>query len=338
MSGEHGKPFFLERNRGLRIAAPEDDYLHKNAHAGIAGDSLTETQYFGICDPDSGVHGVLYLWHHPNLRTVMGGVWVWRGFKPVEQSCELFDFRQYVSDSVLSNDLHSFRLDSSYGVTVVEPLKKFHVTYSDPVRGNAIDLEYTAIGPAVLFGDGSHLEQPMKVLGEVRLRGQRYSINSYNVRDRSWGRLRSEALAEIPPVMWCTGVFSENFSFNCTAFDDPMLNPDWKDSFPQFSPENTFVAGWIYKDGELSEVVSCRKITRRDAKTLMHQSVQISLTDAKGRTYEINGVVKAASGYPLWLNQRSIVAMTRWECAGQVTYGDSQELQMSDYIYAMTSR
>ena len=33
------------------------------------------------------------------------------------------------------------------------------------------------------------------------------------VRDRSWGKLRNEGHLPVPPMVWMTGVFNENFYF-----------------------------------------------------------------------------------------------------------------------------
>jgi hypothetical protein len=281
LSSDKGLPFFLTLSRGLKTGVPADDFLHPEANSKISHDSLTETQYFGICMPEERIHGLMYMWHHPNLKTVSGGVWIWRGIKPLAQECEIYDWRSFMSDSVLSNDLRSFRLDNGYGVEVIEPLKRHHVTYSDPSAGNSVDLEYTAVAPPVLWADGNHFEQTMKVRGAISLRGKAYKVDGYNVRDRSWGRARPEAHMKIPPVIWMTGVFNDDFHFNCTAADDPQLEPDWSGLYPDFTSERSLMGGWVTKDGVLSELVSCRKKTYRNAQTFIPERVEFTMEDAK---------------------------------------------------------
>jgi len=335
---KHDTPFFLSRNSGFKVAKPEDDYLHPKANAEISGDSLTETQYFGLCMPKERIHGLFYLWHHPNLKVVSGGVWVWQGMRPEALSCEIFDFNYFLSDSVLKNDLEGYTLPNGYGVRMIEPLKKHRLTYTDEKRGNEVDLTYTALAPPVLFGDGRHFEQGLKVQGKLTMRGKTYEVNSYNVRDRSWGKLRNEAHVDIPPLIWMTGVFNDHFFFNCNAIDHPDLNPDWKHAFPDFSGDQTLLAGWIHKDGEVSEVVSCRKRTTRDPVTLIPQRIEMELTDAKQRVYRIKGEILAASCMATWPNERSVICQTRWECDGQIAHGDSQEVHFYDFMRAMYRR
>ncbi|MET0660308.1 MAG: hypothetical protein ABW110_19360, partial [Steroidobacteraceae bacterium] len=115
MSVKIDLPFYVERNHGITACVPADDFLHPAENAGVVGDSLTETQYFGANIPEERIQAFFYLHHHPNLKTVSGGAWVWQGIKPMPLSCEISDWLVYLSDSLLSNDLRSFTLPNSYG-------------------------------------------------------------------------------------------------------------------------------------------------------------------------------------------------------------------------------
>jgi hypothetical protein len=329
------KPFYSVRNRGFVPAAAADELLHPAVNAGIVGDSLTETQYFGLCMPEERIHGVFYCWHRPNLGIVSGGVWVWQGMKPLALACEMYDWRDCMSDAVLKSDLQTFQLENGYGVTVLEPLKKHRVVYRDAARGNAVDLEYEALAPPVVFGDGTHLEQGMRVRGDLQLAGKCYKVNCYNIRDRSWGKLRPEAHAPIPAVSWLTGVFNDRFFFNCTAFDHPDLNPCWKGAFPGFCADRVLIAGWIHKDGELSEIVECRKRTVYNPATLIPETIEMTVRDSRGRCYVFRGEILAASTRAMWPNMNVALCMTRWECSGLIGHGDAQDIQSHDFVRAI---
>lgn len=333
---DHKTPYFLTRNRGFGTATPRDELLHPVT--GVSGDSLTETQYFGFNIPESRVHGYMYLWHHPNLHTVSGGAWAWQGIKPRTLACELADQWTFMSDRVLSNDLHSYTLENSYSVTVVEPLKRHRVTYSDPTRGNSLDLQYDSLTAPIMFGNGMHFEQPMKVRGEVRLRGSRYAVDCYNFRDRSWGKLRPETSLNVPPVAWHTAGFSDDFFINCTGWDHPDLEPEWKSDFPDFPADRVLNAGWVYRNGKLTEVMKFEKTTRRNRDTLFPERIDISIVDDTDRQYTMAGTVIAASEYSAWYNARASVSLVRWECEGMVGYGDTQEPAWNDYYYSANRR
>jgi hypothetical protein len=170
---EHDQPFYVSQNSGFGSIEHRDELLHPDAGAGIADVSLTETQYLGFSIPEERIHALGYLWHHPNLRVVSGGIYVWRGFKTFMPQAELCDMRAFMSDALLSGDLHEYRLDNGYGVRIVEPLKRLQMSYADTARQNRIALEYEALAPPIMFGDGRHFEQSMRVRGEIVLRGRR---------------------------------------------------------------------------------------------------------------------------------------------------------------------
>jgi hypothetical protein len=332
MSSDENLPFYLKKSRELRTCVPEDDYLHPEANAAVSDDSLTETQFFGFSLPADQIHGVMYCWHHPNLRLVSGGIWVWQGIKLEANASEMYDWRSFMSDRVLANDLRNFRLENGYGAQVLEPLRRHRVTYEDPTRGNSVSLEYEAIAPAALWADGRHFEQTMRVRGDLALAGRRYRVDGYNVRDRSWGKPRSEAHMLVPPVSWMTGVFDDELSFNVTACDHPDLGPDWKSIYPEFSGDDSLMGGWIRQSGEMRPFVSCRKITVRNPQSLLVEHINMTAIDSTGQSHVFKGEVIAASKCSAWQNTPTAVHLTRWIYNGVVGYGDTQESHTHDFV------
>ena len=250
------------------------------------------------------------------------------------------DFVTFMGDDCLKDDLHDFTLDNGYRVTTVEPLKKHRIRYEDKARQNSFDISYEAVMPAMVLASGMHLEQGMKTRGQLVLRGKPYEVNGFTVRDRSWGQLRSEANQFHPPMAWMTCVFGDGsdgrdaFAFGCTAFDNPETDPDWK-GLLEVPGGQTVKGGWIYQDGELTPVVSAVKKTRRNAETLFPESVEMTLTDAKGRRFDIRDEIIAAADWRTWHNFDSIICLTRWTCGNRVSHGDSQECHWSEYIRLM---
>ncbi len=331
------KPFFLTQNRGFAPISAKDDLLHPESFKGVTADSATETQYFGFSVPEANIHALCYLWHRPNLRIVTGGAWVWQGIKPFAVQSELFDMRTFMNDSVLKNDLHEYRFVNGYGVKVLEPLKRFHMTYSDPVRQNSFDLIQEAVSPAVMFADGNHFEQTMKVTGDLVLRGKQYKVNCYSVRDRSWGKPRPEDIMPVPPNSWMTGAFNDGFSFNCNVLDQASGNPELKGAMA-LGDDQTVNGGWLYRDGKVGLIVKANKRVARAPGTLMPAGVEFEATDEFGRTIHVRGTLVAASTWQTWGNVNMMIALMRWECEGMVAYGDCQEALWNDYYNYMASR
>ena len=325
--------FFLFRNEGFGEAKAEDDYLHPLANAAVADDSVTETQFFAIECAEHAIHGQGYLWHHPRLGVVSGGIWLWQGFKSHVLACEMYNYNTYMHDRSLDNDLHRYRLENGYGVEVLEPLRRHRLTYTDQSRKNSVDIEYSAIAAPIMWGDGKHFEQTMHGRGVLQLQGREYDLDFYTVRDRSWGKPRPEHLLNLAPVGWMTCVFGEDFYFNCNGLDDPELMPEWKGLFsePKWKELNS---GWIVRNGEVRLITHCRKRTERDPRTLFPKRIELELVDSRGDEYRINGKATACSDREYVPTARFVNCQLRWEWEGREATGEEQEAQWSDFVAA----
>lgn len=327
--------WFATLHEGFGRFTPEDDLLHPNHK--VPGDTLTETQYFGFNVPEANVYCFGYFWLHANLDVISGGVFACEGIKRHHLQSELFDIHAYLSKgSVIRDDLRSYRMANSYEVTVLEPGKRMRIRYEDAARQNRIDVEARAVMPVAMRGNNKHFEQAMKMEGEIVLRGRHHAVNAYNVRDRSWGELRPEEGQALPPMTWMTGVFGDDFAFNCNAFDHPDLDPAWKPAFPAFPAERAFNDGWIWKDGELARIRTARKITERDPVDGRPVSHRIEMTDVRGRSFTVTGTITAGVPWSGWPNVVVQLHLTRWECDGRVGWGDTQEVQWNDFVRACT--
>jgi hypothetical protein len=318
-------PFFLKKNRGLSTFKPGDDLLHPASFAEVKDDSATETQYFGFSVPEAGIHALTYMWWHPNLKVCSGGLFVFQGIKHHTIEAEICDWRTFMNDSALKNDLHEFRFDNGYGVKVIEPQQRFHLTYADPANENSVDLMIEAVLPAVLTADGKHFDQPMKVKGELLLRGKRYAIDCYNVRDRSWGKPRPETLMPVPPMSWMTGVFRDDFAFNCTVLDHASGQPERNGKFV-VPDDQALNNGWVYRDDKLGSVVSVHKRVVRSPGSATCFAIELRFTDEHDRQFEMRGSLVASCPISGWNNALTVINLMRWDCDGLVTYGDNQEV------------
>jgi hypothetical protein len=325
------KPFFVSPNSGFGRIDAKDELLHPDKNALVTHETLTETQYFGLCIPEESIHGFCYLWHHPNLHVVTGGLFIWRGHNTSIAHSLLCDYRSFMSDAPLANDLHEYRLINGYGVKVVEPLKRHHVTYADPKRQQSVDLHYEAVSPPVMFGDGNHFEQALKVKGELVLRGKHYDVNCYTVRDRSWAKPRAEDTMALPNITWMQGVFNDDFAFCCNMFDQEGSCPELIGTLG-LPDDKTVIGGWIYRDGKVGRIVKGKKHISRVHAPLRVDRLELELTDEFDRMINVRGNSIASVGWIPWPNMYAPIGLMRWECEGMTAHGDCQEGMWSDYL------
>lgn len=328
------KPFFLSDNAGFIEATEAADFLHTDEFSDNRTDELTETQYFSFGVPEHQIQGFGYLWHHPNLNLVSGGIQVWKGHKSNRLMAEIFDYQTYMNDSVLRDGIQKFKLANGYGVEVVEPLKRHKMSYQDADRDNSVELTFEAVSPAVMFADGNHFEQAMRCIGKIKLRGSSYDVNSMNIRDRSWGKPRPEAHVLCPPLSWITIVFNEDFAINCTLFDSVDSQPGMPQKFA-LSPEQILRTGWIWRDGKIRRIVSATKAVNRDIQTLLPNQIQITLIDDTGDKLVLDGLVKASCEMVAWPNFSMMVSQMQWTCGKLVGHGECQDGFWTDYLNAL---
>jgi hypothetical protein len=322
---------------GFGSFGPEDELLHPAFRQEIAHDALTETQYFGFSVPEERIHGFAYSWFHPNLGTVSGGVSAWQGIKSHHLACELYDHRMFMSDKVATPNIDHYKTDVGYQVDVIEPFRKMRIRYEDTTRSNALDIIYTALTPPAMLPNRKHFEQTMKTTGFIVLRGKRYEVNGYNIRDRSWGESRREEPTLFPPVAWLTGAFGDDWSFNCTVTDHPQRSPDWQGIY-QIPDDQVLKGGWIYRQGQHRRIATAIKLTKRDPVSLRPLSHELELVDDAGERLSIVGTIVASSPSGFWPNAYIHIGLVQWECAGKGGWGDSQEIQWTDYVHAMQAR
>src|SRR5271170_5443323 len=140
---------------------PSDEGMHREARTNLTDPALVETVFAGFSVPDADIHCLNYIWLHPNMRTMSGGAWCWQGFKRSQLEAELFDMRDFVPDSAITDDggdLTDVTMPGGYRYQVLEPLQKIRMTYDDPARGNAFDVTQTAIMPPAMLPSNRHFD------------------------------------------------------------------------------------------------------------------------------------------------------------------------------------
>lgn len=318
-------------SRGFGEPTPKDDFYHGRCEE--TAPSMTETWFWAFQQEESGLHGFVYIWLHPNLNVCMGGLFAHFGDKSAMLACEVSDFLTYAPMDIFDGN-GNIELPNGLKVTFESPMERAHISYDNPVRGFRLDMVQEAYMPAAMRSNNKHFEQGMRCTGTVSFKGTDFPLDHLTVRDRSWQEPRPEAGLALPPYTWMTAAFSENFTFTIAAHDDPALDPSWKAEYPSITTENALKDAWLYCHGKLEKVVSVSKMTDRNPYTLAPTQHRMKAVTESGQTYNFVGDVISVAPMTVWHNNLLHVGLTRWTCEelDGIGWGDTQEVKWNDYV------
>nr|WP_087572943.1 hypothetical protein [Sphingomonas sp. CDS-1] len=313
------------RENHFSVMRPEEEWIQpvpEGAHY-----EWTETSMFGFNIPEHGIDCIIYYWHHPALSVTYGGLIIWRGQNSNQVACDYSDYRSVMP---LPDDITNCTYANGVTVKMIKPLEEFHITFDDPVYETSLDLRLKAIMPPACRYNGGHITQAMKTSGELVLSGERFKIDGYHTRDRSWNEARSEVIRKTPPLNWTVGVFDDDFAFHHCSFDNRRYHPEWGDRFPGNGDDNNCLWGYIYENGETHGVAHVDQQTTRGPDGIAPMAVRTVITATNGRDYVITG--KAISSTPVmaWPNMAAHFVLFEWECEGRKAKGHG-DIQMVIY-------
>jgi hypothetical protein len=173
----------------------------------------------------------------------------------------------------------------------------------------------------------------MRVRGTLVLRGESHEVNCWNVRDRSWAKLRPENPLPMPPVSWMTGAFGDDFIFNCNLMDHAGSSPQASGTFA-LPVERSLNGGWIAREGRITRVVQASKKIERDMSSLLPRRIDLQMKDEEGREFAVHGELLASCPWAVWPNVHSNISLIRWQMGERVGHGDCQDVIWTDYVNA----
>lgn len=97
--------------------------------------------------------------------------------------------------------------------------------------------------------------------------------------------------------------------------------------------QKLLLGGWVWRDGELTAVKSCRKITHYD-ELLRPTTFEFLMIDAKGREYDVKGTTTAGAQWRAWWNVDTFMSLAEIECNGRKGHCDFQDIRWAKIIRA----
>ncbi|WP_297692087.1 hypothetical protein [Phenylobacterium sp.] len=328
------------RPAGLKTRLePQDEYPHDPGEA----KNYNESMYFNVFDPVRKAGGWFRIGNRPNENYAEMSVCLYLPDGRIG-----FMFGRPPIEGNKAMDAGGLRVE------VVEPFKRLKVSYSgkalllerplemaepraafkeNPQVPCTVELEYEGVSP--MYGgetvreDGSaleidpersfaraHYEQHCAAKGEISIGDERFEIDGFGLRDKSWGPRHWQA---IDWYRWCPMNFGRDFGMMLSVIGD--------------GKGGARQGGMVFRDGTYDLIEACvidSDWDERDYQTALRAKVR---TEA-GKTYEVSG--KVMSLIPLRnrrktpdgqeLQTRITEGMTEYRCGGLVGYGLSEYL------------
>ncbi len=287
----------------------------------------TETCWFSFNVPERKMGCWLYAWVRPNMKTAGGGVFLWDDYGAEIQHSPYYKYQYCQPLAPGTRNLRHFSFPEGYTVEMLEPLKRYRLAYQDR-KHISLDLEFDGLCAPHPFSTGeppfdrtSHFDQPGHITGEMTLRGERFAVDSYSVRDRSWGGARPDHLGG--RIGYPFGA-AKDVAF--CLFTRPQEAVDGAE------PVNH---GFLWRDGQRAQLVSGQRWVERDPDRGWAISMRIIAEDDLGRTLNASGEVVSRI---VLTGPRGpcINSLLEWRVDGREAWGEDQDVWRFDQWYKHT--
>jgi hypothetical protein len=312
------------------------------------------THYFGFSVPEAEIGVFSYIRYQPAFPLCQGGVAIFQGLDNLEYGDMAFlDYRLTMPWPRV--DGHAITTENGLRIEFLELGRKARVTYASADGKTSIDVVHDAVSPLLVRGhvmpgeerDSDPAQRPggseqfMHVTGELVLRGDRYPVDCFYPRDRSWRQIRAETpSAPVPPVGWSPMCFGEEEIFNQISYEAPDTDPEWLGVYEVPADRPTHHFAWLYSDGELKAITRVRRnVLERHPHLYAATRQEIEAEDEHGRVHRFTGSAVAMTAMPAWPNVTFRDSVYRWEDeSGRVTHSTYQEIWFDAYQRAMKDR
>lgn len=316
---------------------PEDDWLHPTESG--APFTRVETYLLGFNIPEQAINCNIYLLWHPVFGCMSGHVFVTHGEVTYRHQLEApyFNDHEYLPAAPGPD---RFRLElgaCTAEIRVIEPLRELHIRFADPERDFLLDCTSTAALPPVGRPGGHHFTQLMHNRGKLRLDGAEHAIDSFYMRDRSWGYQRPEGAEAAPPYRWITGWNEQGDGMVIAWLDTAMLGDsfaDWRSEtrgdratnkweHGGATPGVTLRSGWISQGRQVRAVRSVRIACDPDpADPRLTRGIVLTVTDETGDVHAITGRVRQSYPKMYWQTMLTWMHMVEFDWNGIPGHGD----------------
>ena len=176
------------------ILGEADEVFHPAVTTSTGTRRLVRLQH-----PDRDINGFVYYFHDVRTGVSGGGPALWDPSGHEVYDCLFYDWRWHQPPTG-QLDFRDFCLPNSLRHEVLEPMQRYRLSYSQ--LGLELDLEWSAFMAPHELGHGTasaprHFDQPGRMQGSASLNGERFDVDCYSLRDRTWGAHRPGARGRV---------------------------------------------------------------------------------------------------------------------------------------------
>lgn len=274
----------------------------------------TETCWFTFTVPERRLSGQLYPFFRPNQRVTAGAAYFWD--EHGDQPWNVVYGKNFWHLPMNDRPLSDMELPNGIRYRCVEPLSTYEIGYTDPDGADEIEvaLTFTAITAPNYLGT-SHLDQPGRYRGTIRLGEETIAVDSYGFRDRSWGPRSQFGQA--------LGATAERGGYSyATASVDDGFHAITMD----FGAGCIAIHGYVLLDGRWGKVAhGTREVLERHDATGAPTRVAMDLTDEHGRSLHAEGRAVNRLGVHLNPNLFTWNCLTEWTFEGITAWGEDHD-------------
>jgi hypothetical protein len=301
--------------------AAEIDIADEVFHAAGEDPNWNESGWFGFAIPERDINGFVYYFHDVRTGVSGGGPALWDPSGEQVYDCLFYDWRWHQPPTG-QLEFRDFSLPNSLRHEVLEPMQRYRLSYSQ--LGLDLDLEWTALMPPHELGHGTtaaprHFDQPGRMRGTATLDGERLDVDSYSLRDRTWGAHRPGARRS-GDYLWAIASPESHWHAITVAGTEQGVD--------------AVAGGYLVRDGVLGELVSGqRRVVQR--RSGAPARVLLSAKDDRGRTLNAEGEVRTALRWLGWPGRMTFWTLTKWQWDGVQGYGEDQEFFAREQVRSL---
>jgi hypothetical protein len=272
----------------------------------------TETCWFTFAVPQQRLSGQLYPFFRPNQGVCSAGAFFWDETGSMPWNC--LYAKNFWHLPMPEGDLTDCRIANGIHYRCLEPLSKYELQYVDPDDGEVeVNLTFEAICPPNYLA-GSHLDQPGRYTGSVRLKDQEIAVNSFGMRDRSWG-VRSQ---------FGTGLHSSGPGHGGYSYATASESQAFHAITMDFGDGCVAIHGFLLRDGEYAKLASGRRevLERKEG---YPTRVRLEATDELGRELQAAGRCVNRFGIHLNPNLFTWNCLTEWQFGSVSGWGEDHD-------------